>query len=315
MNIIKEIFKKRDGVFAVQLFANDRFSLSEFDEQHLIFRMPIKGLWKSKPILFQADPFLFVKNGCLYLFYEEQKGFSPGRIMMMKTYDLKSWTVPLVVLQEPFHLSFPFVFEDDGIVYMIPESGEDQSIRLYESNDDLTSFRFVRTLLKQELRVGPNSNYVDNHIYKKNGVYFLFTSYRNNWEIRQELFTSSNLLSNEFVKHPCSPICLGNKYGRNGGSLIEQSGELLRVSQDCSLEYGTNVSLHKITTINEKQYSESLFEDDVFSGNSLFPNGGHQLNIAFFLGKYVYGTDYRVVKWTWYHLFHSAMIFLGFIKR
>lgn len=314
-NPIKNLFKKRDGIFAIQLFANDKLTLSEFDKKHLILRMPIKGLWKYKPILFQADPFLFVKDDRLYLFYEEQKGYSPGRIMMMNTSDLKSWSNPVIVLQENFHLSFPFIFEDEGKVYMIPESGEDQSIRLYEANRDFTSFSFVRVLLKQEKRIGPNSNYVDNHVFKNKGIYYLFTSYRNNWEIRQELFTTNDLLKGEFVRHPCSPIFVGNKYGRNGGSLICFNDKLLRVSQDCSVEYGVNVSLHEINSINETYYNETLFVDDLFSDNILFPNGGHQLNITSFLGKYVYGTDYREVKWTWYHLFHSAMVLLGFIKR
>ena len=37
-----------------------------------------------------------------------------------------------VVLEENFHLSFPFVFEDSGNLYMIPETAENQQIRLYE---------------------------------------------------------------------------------------------------------------------------------------------------------------------------------------
>ena len=71
--------------------------------------MPIKGLWKYKPVLFQADPFLFVNNNELFLFYELQYGFDPAKIVMIKTADLKTWTEPIVVLSEPFHLSFPFL--------------------------------------------------------------------------------------------------------------------------------------------------------------------------------------------------------------
>ena len=314
-NPLKEFFKKRDGVFAIQLFANEKLTFSDFDEQHLVLRMAIKDLWKSKPVYFQADPFLFVKDDCLYLFYEEQKGFLPGRIKMIKTQDLISWSDPIVVLQEKFHLSFPYVFEDDGKIYMIPESCENQSVRLYEANDDLTSFVFVRTLLKQEDRTGPNSNFVDSHIYKKNGVYYLFTSYRSDWKTRQELFTSSDLLYSDFVSHPCSPITVNNKYGRNGGSIIDLNGLVLRVSQDCSVEYGTNVSLHEIIAIDKDLYKETIFVDDIFSNNPLFPDGGHQLNIVKFLGNYIYGTDYRKKKWTWYHLYYSIMIAFGIYKR
>ena len=34
--------------------------------------------------------------------------------------------------------------------------------------------------------------------------------------------------------------------------------------------------------------------------NSIFVDGGHQLNIVQFNGRYIYATDYKVNKWVWY---------------
>jgi len=303
-NLIKEFFKKRDGVFAIQLFANEKLTLSEFDEQHLIMRMKICGLWKPEPILFRADPFLFEKDEELYLFYEKQSGFNHGQILMIKTADLVSWTEPVVVLKEPFHLSFPFVFEEQGKIYMIPESQEDLSIRLYEANNDLTSFTYIRTLLKQEIRMGADTNCVDNYIYKKDGIFYLFTSFRDNWTINQELFYSNNLLNGEFIRHKCSPICISNEYGRNGGSLLNYYGHILRVSQDCANDYGSDIDLHEIIAIDKNRYEEKLYKRKLFSNNHLFPDGGHQLNIVYFKNQYIYATDYREKRWTWYHLYY-----------
>ena len=304
-NLIKELFKKRDGVFSIQLFANDNITFDEFDEQHLILRMPIKGLWKAKPILFKADPFLFVKDDELYLFYELQYGFDPGQIMMIKTHDLKNWTKPVVVLKEPFHLSFPFILEDNGEIYMIPESEADNSIRLYKANRDLSSFSFVRTLLSQERSTGINCNYVDSHIYKKDGYFFLFTSYMKDWKMMQELYVSDNLIKGEFKQHPSSPICISHEFGRNGGSMIDFDGFLLRVSQDCHKDYGDNVSLHQVTQLSNKKYEERLYLQNIFLDNPLFYDGGHQLNIKQYHGRYIYATDYKINKWTWWHLIHS----------
>ena len=128
---------RKDVTFTTALFASDRLAMDVFDEQHLILKFPLTGLWKPKPRRFQADPFLFVKDNELYLFYELQHWDDPGCIAMIKTKDLKVWSKPQMVLKEPFHLSFPFVFEDQGVIYMIPESQEDDSIRLYCANDDL----------------------------------------------------------------------------------------------------------------------------------------------------------------------------------
>ena len=63
---------RKDVTFTTALFASDRLAMDVFDEQHLILKFPLTGLWKPKPRRFQADPFLFVKDDELYLFYELQ---------------------------------------------------------------------------------------------------------------------------------------------------------------------------------------------------------------------------------------------------
>jgi len=168
----------------------------------------------------------------------------------------------------------------------------------------LTSFTFVRTLLEQEYVKTLNCNYVDSHIYQNNGLVYLFTSYMKDWKMTQELYVSNDLINGEFIKHPASPICISHEFGRNGGSLLEYDGHLLRVSQDCHKEYGENVSLH-IVHLDAQKYNEQLYKRNIFSNNPLFPDGGHQLNIQRFQGRYIYATDYKENKWTWWHIVHS----------
>ena len=313
-SILSSVFRK-EGAFAAALFASDNLTMNVFNEQHLLYKLPIKDLWKPKPVLYQADSFLFVKGDELFLFYELQHWDNPGCIAMTKTKDLKTWTEPVIVLKEPFHLSFPYVFEDHGNIYMVPESQESDSIRLYKANEDLTQFEFVKTLLFQERKGGIHYNYNDSHIYHKDGKYYLFTSYQKDWMYYQELFVTNDLLNGEFVKHPCSPICTSNEFGRNGGSLIQYGDKLLRVTQDCHQDYGDNISLLEITLINENAYKEQLFMQNVFQKNTIFIDGGHQLNIANFKGKYVYATDYKINKWAWYKPYISILVRLGLHKK
>lgn len=305
---IKDRLFIKEGAFAAALFANDELTLDAFDEHHLIYQLPIKGLWKPKPVLFQADSFLFVKGEELFLFYELQHWDDPGYIAMTKTSDLKTWTKPVIVLHEPFHLSFPYVFEDNGSIYMVPESQENDSIRLYRANDDLTSFTFVRTLLKKEREEGLHYNLNDSHIFKKDDTYFLFTSYQKDWMYYQELYVTNDLLNGSFVRHPQSPICSSNEYGRNGGSLIQFKDKLLRVTQDCHQNYGDNISLMEVTQLDEQHYQEQLFMRNVFPRNSIFMDGGHQLNIVQYKGQYIYATDYKVNKWAWYKPFIGLLV-------
>ena len=315
LDLIKSKLFRKDVTFTIALFVDDVLSLDIFNEQHLILKYNLKGLWKPKPRRFQADPFLFVKGNELYLFYELQHWDNPGCIAMSKTSDLKHWTTPQIVLQESYHLSFPFIFEDHGDIYMIPESQESDSIRLYKANQDLTSFTFVRTILSQKRDYRINFSFNDSHIYKKDCRYYLFTSYQKDWMYYQELYMTDDLLKGEFIRHPQSPICESNEFGRNGGSLIDYKGTLLRVTQDCHKDYGDNISLMEIIKLDDKYYEEKLYLRNVFHRNSVFVDGGHQLNIVQFNGRYVYATDYKINKWTWYQTYVSVMIKLGLHKR
>ncbi len=315
VNKIMNKLLRKDGAFAIAIFKNETLNFNEFNEQNLIYKLPIKGLWKPKPLQFQADPFLFLKGEEVFLFYELQHWDDPGCIAMMKTRDLKTWTKPKIVLKETFHLSFPYVFEDQGSIYMIPEAQETDSIKLYKANNELTKFEYIRTLIHQERNNSIHYNFNDSHIFQKDGVYYLFTSYQKDWVYYQELFISDNLLKGKFVKHPSSPICISNEFGRNGGSLIKYGDKLLRVTQDCHKDYGNNVSLMEISVLNKKTYHEHLHLQNIFPRNSIFVDGGHQLSLLSFHGQYIYATDYKINKWIWYKSYISILKKIEILKK
>lgn len=58
-----------------------------------------------------------------------------------------------------------------------------------------------------------------------------------------------------------------------------------------------------------------MFRQNVFPHNNIFIDGGHQLNIVRFNDKYVYATDYKVNKWTWYQPYIAIMKKLGLHHR
>ena len=111
-------------------------------------------------------------------------------------------------------------------------------------------------------------------------------------------------LMHDFVKHPQSPVYVGNDFGRCGGSVIHLDNNYFRISQNCSESYGGNVSIHRILTLDHKDYCEELYKKDVFEvRKEPYWDGGHQLNIVKFGDKYIYATDYRKVSWCWYQFF------------
>ena len=303
MNLVKKLFKRDDnfGVIVGQSRDYDMIGVQHFDQ---VLRLDVDNLLKRKPLLTQADPFLFVNGNTLYLFYESERSGDYGEIRMMKTSDLKNWSSPVTVLREMFHLSFPFVFEFRGSIYMIPESQEDDSIRLYKGNEDLTRFALERVLMKKARTEDVSFNFCDSHLLLKDGVFYLFTSVSYQWTYHLELYYTDDILMHDFVKHPQSPVYVGNDFGRCGGSIIHLDDNYYRVSQNCSESYGGNVSIHRILALNQNIYHEELYKKDILDVRmEPYRDGGHQLNIVRFGDRYIYATDFRKVSWCWYQLY------------
>ena len=236
---------------------------------------------KYNQIVIKADPFLFVHNDKLYLFYEEKKRKTKGYIMMTYTTDLRNWSVPVLVLREPFHLSFPFVFEYEGDVYMMPESSEAEEIRIYKFEDD--------TLSKCSLiHIPVKGHFVDSSIISKGGVLYLFSS---DIKYNQRVFMAQELLG-VYHEHQGSPLYSGSDYGRNAGSVFEYGGALYRPSQDCSRLYGGNVTLHQVTELNENKLCEKIYKKNILNTEDPFYiYGGHQFNIVEYQGRLIIATD------------------------
>ena len=63
-----------------------------------------------------ADPFLMKKEGGYYLFVEAAIN-NIGRIDVFFSLNLQSWKFEGIALEKDFHLSYPFVFQNNGYVF------------------------------------------------------------------------------------------------------------------------------------------------------------------------------------------------------
>jgi hypothetical protein len=81
-----------------------------------------------------ADPFPFRHEGRDFIFFE-QFPYATGRGCIAVATVERNGTVgtPRIVLEESHHLSYPFVFEHAGQIWMIPESGEARNVSLYRA--------------------------------------------------------------------------------------------------------------------------------------------------------------------------------------
>ena len=288
------IFKKYE-CFGIEISeVNSIFNMTA--GRKVIRRQDAGSSWSiGEPKVINADPFLFAYNDRLFLFYEETTFHNPkGRLLMVSTSDLKNWTEPLQISNENnLHFSFPYVFEENGEVYMIPETGWVGEIKLYKATDgSLTNFELDTVLMKRDSKPdGIIFDFADNVLYKKNGIYYLFTSILDKDGYKLLLYTSDNLRG-PYSQHPSSPLCHSMEFGRNAGSLIEYAGKLFRPAQDCSESYGGQVNVMEIAQLTPDEYEEKLYVKHLLPYNDIFHRqGGHQLNYVVFKDRIIMATD------------------------
>ena len=281
--------------FKIRLLEGELDGVWDVDSMKPIYEIPCDGLSvDGNPVIIVADPFLFVHNDNLYLFYEEKKYRDPGVLKMIRTNDMKTWSEPCIILKEPFHLSYPYVFEDEGQIFMIPETCAAGEVRLYKAdNNELSSFSLDSVLLKHDVcETSVDIDFSDSSVYKhSDGQYYLMTTLCING-VNELFLYISDCIRGPYVEHPMSPIVISQKYGRNAGCLLKRDGKLYRVAQDCVKRYGDNIHLFEITDLSDENYSEALIKENLLDTKlDFYSEGGHQLNIAEFKGKTIVALD------------------------
>jgi hypothetical protein len=206
--------------------------------------------FKNEAIRFVADPFAINEDGIWYLFHEGI-GFDTTRGILYVTTstDLKNWTPSKVVLDEPFHLSYPNVFKHNEDFYMIPESFESNEVRLYKSEDFPFKWKLEKVLLPISC--------VDSTIHIQDDIFWLFTCDAPHSHNRLSLFYSNDL-HGDWMEHPQSPIYVDdNQNSRPAGKIFQYKNSLFRVAQNCQPFYGHSVKVFEIETLNMNEYSET----------------------------------------------------------
>jgi hypothetical protein len=203
-----------------------------------------------------ADPFLHAHLDTTYLFVEDYDVKSrKGSISVLRLAKDK-YEYLGKALEEEFHLSYPFIFDYKGSIYMIPETKEDESIRLYKAVEFPLKWEFEKYLIK-------NIKSVDTTIIKIDEVYWMFT----NQEIANNtrntclfLYKSSSPISSEWIEHKNNPVEFKN--GARNGGLITLPGKTVRVGQKFGYtEYGRSISMYQPNLISLENYREELIHE------------------------------------------------------
>jgi hypothetical protein len=207
---------------------------------------------------FVADPFMLWVNSTWYMFFEilNQKT-QRGEIGLATSQNAVDWAYRQIVLAEPFHLSYPYVFEWKNEYYMIPESAQADAIRLYRASQFPLEWTFIGDIMS-------GSSFLDSSVFRYADTWWLFTETSSDYRFDTLRLFYSNELLGSWVEHPKSPIVSGNAHiARPGGRVLVMNDKILRYAQDCQPDYGTQVRAFEISELSTTQYYEQEVEEGV----------------------------------------------------
>lgn len=200
---------------------------------------------------FIADPFMIKVEQTWFMFFEVlNQQNRRGEIGLATSVDAVNWKYENIVLAEPFHLSYPYVFSYLNEYYMIPESHEANSIRLYKATKFPQEWNFIGNLLTGSL-------FLDTSIFRYADKWWLFaeTNPTHKYDTLR-LYYAEELLGT-WLEHPKSPIVRGNSHiARPGGRIVVTNDQIIRYAQDCNPDYGTQVRAFEITELTTTTYEE-----------------------------------------------------------
>ncbi len=195
-----------------------------------------------------ADPFLWEAGGAHYLLFEEiAAGQSRGRLGCVELSRDGSCSEMRIILERPYHLSYPCIVPVNGDLFLLPESAGANRVDVY---------RFSRFPWDMELVSSPieGAAVVDTTPIFIDGIWYFFTT--TTGPFLETLLFSASRLEGPWSLHPCNPVSTSVRNCRSAGQLFWQGRRLFRPTQDCSVRYGYAIVVNEVTKLTPHEFDE-----------------------------------------------------------
>lgn len=204
-----------------------------------------------------ADPFIATKNGRYFIFFEEYILNGPvGFISVIEVFTDGSYGEATPIIRCPYHLSYPWLFQQSGQWFMLPESHQNKTIELWACTNFPYQWQKSTTLMENVIAADTTPFFYENR-------WWLFTALKQNCKKFGDklfLFYGDDLFGQNWTAHPQNPVRHSLVYDRPAGNLFWHEGRLLRPAQDSLKCYGGAMELREVTTLNPTQYHEQTYQ-------------------------------------------------------
>ncbi len=232
--------------------------------------------WLPEPrhFCFIADPFALQRNGELTVFVEAlDYRIKCGEIHYYR-YDAAFHLLDQgVALKTSFHLSYPYLIEEKGEVYMLPEQHQSDKLTLYRAARFPDQWEPVATLLDMPA--------IDASIIQHEGKWWMFYALPGDDKrpLRELHVAYADSLFGPWTVHPRNPVRTGLESSRPGGTPFHHEGQLYLPTQDCRKSYGDAITLLRIDALTPTTFAATpvtrLSPDGVYFA---YPDGLHTLS-------------------------------------
>lgn len=209
-------------------------AIADLVEPGALERVAIDWLPAGPAHTFLADPFGLWRDGRLHIFAEAYDHRTRHGVIDHLLLDAEGAVAERrTVLREPWHLSYPFVFEAEGETWMAPEAFRSGRLTLYRAADFPHRWEPAVTLELDGPAIDPTP-------FRHDGLWWLAYAPNGRQADRQGKLhlAYADRLAGPWRTHPGNPVRIDRASSRPGGTPFMKDGALRLPVQDCSRTYG-----------------------------------------------------------------------------
>lgn len=203
---------------------------------------------------FYADPFPVVHRGAVTLFVEDYEHRLGKGVISAISFDANGPIGrPRPVLEQPGHLSYPFVFEREGQMWMIPESCSTRTVDLFRATAFPGGWVKEATLLSDVTAS-------DATLVEHGGTWWLFATVRDGGGAFSDALYlwSAPDFRGPWTAHKRNPVLIDIASARPAGRMVQRDGALLRPVQDCRRGYGAALGIARVTRLDAEGFEQDV---------------------------------------------------------
>ena len=218
--------------------------------------VPDGTLYRFKELIpssdrFWADPMPAFHEGRHYVFFEEYLFGAPRAHICVLELDERGHPSHVrTVLERPYHLSFPFVFNWRGDWYMIPETSSERRVELYRATAFPDSWEPVKVLLDDIAATDATVVEIDEKWWMFVGV-----SVTPKEAGLLNVYHAPTPLG-PWEPHQWNPVKMDVRSARPAGPLFFHEGAWYRPSQCGAPCYGSETVVNRIEELTERSFRE-----------------------------------------------------------